>query len=169
MKIISPIILSVAPGNREIGVAVFNEARLIYFAVKPLYRRHSATLQKQEIIKLFDGLFISFPVDFLALKVITRHQKQSDALGRIVALIERLAKNKQITVVKVSLAQIKTLSNDGGKPSERKTFQWLTVLYPELRQYLNRPNKWQNDYYAFLFSSVAAGVVCLKSFVKFKK
>jgi hypothetical protein len=35
--------------------------------------------------------------------------------------------------------------------------------YPELEQYWNRPNKWQNDYYAFLFSAVAVGAVYLKS------
>lgn len=56
----------------------------------------------------------------------------------------------------VTLEQIKFVLGSSKTPTEKKAFETLLASYPQLERYWNRPNKWQNDYYAFLFSAAAA-------------
>lgn len=166
MKSASHIILAITPGNRKFGIAVFSECELIYFAVKTISRRRSAALQKEEITELLSELFACFKPQFIALKAISKYQQTSFALKEIVKLIKHQAKAKQIPVTEISLEQVKCLFEGAKKHTQKNAFQRLVKLYPELRQFSSRPNKWQNDYYHNLFSAISIGVVRLKSLTK---
>ncbi len=168
MKSASQIILAIAPGNREFGIAVFCGYELIYFAVRTLSHRRSAALQKEEITELLSELFACFKPQFIALKAVNKYQQTSVALKEIVKLIKRQAKARRIPVTEISLEQVKSFVADAEKQTQKKTFQTLTNMYPELQQFAGRPNRWQNEYYHNLFSAVSVGVVYLKSLVKLK-
>lgn len=163
MKSATQIILAMAPGKREFGVAVFDGIELIYFAVRTVSRRRSAAIQREEITELLSELFTRFKPQFVALKAVSKYQQTSVAIKEIVKLIKRQAKAKQVSIIEISLDQVKSLADDAEKRTQKKAFQILVTLYPELKQFSGRPNRWQNDYYHNLFSAVSVGVVCIKS------
>jgi hemoglobin-like flavoprotein len=68
-----------------------------------------------------------------------------------------------LPLIEITLEQIKTELCKNENQTQKKSFESLLIEYPELRRFWNRPNKWQNDYYSFLFSAVAVGAVFLKT------
>lgn len=166
MKSTARIILAMAPGKREFGVAVFEGNKLIYFAVRTVSRGRSAASQKEEIGELLSDLFAFFKPQCVVLKAVSKYQRASVVLTEIVELIKCRIEAKQVPVIEISLEQIKSFAESSEKQTQKNTFQMLVNLYPELRQFFSRPNKWQNDYYHNLFSAVAVGVTHLKSHMK---
>ncbi|MGI8467018.1 MAG: hypothetical protein ACR2N3_01035 [Pyrinomonadaceae bacterium] len=157
------IILAIAPGKREFGVAVFDGTDLIYSSVKTIKHRKSNELQFSEVAVIMQILFESFAPHIVVIKAISQYQKLSRELGLILKLIRFESKQAGVQVVEITFEQIKIELCSGEQSTQKKAFESLTDEYPELKRFWNRPNKWQNDYYAFLFSAVAVGAVFLKN------
>jgi hypothetical protein len=157
------VILAIAPGKRELGIAVFIGADLIYVSVKTLRNRKSRRRLLKEITEILHKLFESFTVQTVVVKAISQYQRLSPDLELIASRIKYEAKKNALAVSEVSLESIKAVLLKSEKSTEKRAFEALLTDYPELKKYWNRPNKWQNDYYAFLFSAVATGVVYLKT------
>jgi hypothetical protein len=156
--------LAVAPGKREIGIAIFVGADLIYESVKTIKRRKPVKLLLAETTGILEKLFQGFSIKMVVTKTISQYQKLSPDLEKIVERIKLESEQRNLPVVEISLEQIKSVLCKNEKATEKRAFETLLVSYPQLEKYWNRPNKWQNDYYAFLFSAVAVGVVYLKTF-----
>ncbi len=156
------IILAIAPGKREIGIAIFSDFDLIYVSVKTVKNRKSKNIL-DEITVILQRLFQGFSIRIVVAKAISQYQKLSPDLETIVERIKLKSEEKGLEVVEITIEQIKSELCRNKKPTEKKAFETLLIAYPELNRYWNRPNKWQNDYYAFLFSAVAVGVVYLKT------
>jgi Holliday junction resolvasome RuvABC endonuclease subunit len=157
------MILAVAPGKRELGLAVFTGNELAYFSVKTIRNRKSKRPSLKEINFMMQKLFTGFPVRMVVIKAISQYQRLSPDLESVVARIKFESAQKNLPVAEITLDQIKSVLGQGEKSTEKKAFETLLEIYPELQRYWNRPNKWQSDYYAFLFSAVAVGVVYLKT------
>lgn len=157
------VILAIAPGKRELGIAVFVGADLIYTSVKTIKHRKSMKSLLKEITIILENLFENFAIKIVAVKAISQYQKLSSDLEKIVERIKFESTEKNLQVAEITLEGIKSVLCRNEKSTEKKAFETLLVIYPELRKYWNRPNKWQNDYYAFLFSAVAVGAVYLKT------
>lgn len=170
MKIISSqdVILAIAPGKRELGFAVFIRSDLIYHSVKSLRRRKSIRLRLKGIAEILERLYCEFSIKTIVIKALTQYQKLSPDLAKIVEEIKRASSQKGLETAEITLEQIKAVLCESKKSTEKKAFEALIAIYPELDRYWNRPNKWQNDYYAFLFSAVAAGLIYLKTRVREK-
>ncbi len=159
----SPVVLAIAPGTRECGVAVFEGFKLIYYGVKTSYLFNIRQREKISIPKLIDDLFKQYSLQSIVLKEVNQYQQTSPGLRLVVNQIKMQAESKHIRVKEISLRQVKSLLCKDGKQTQKKAFETVANLYPELRQFQNRPNKWQNDYYAYIFSATAVGLVCLTS------
>ena len=157
------VILAIAPGKRELGIAVFVGADLVSASVKTIRRRKSRKLLLREIAVILRQLFEEFSITIVVIKAITQYQKLSPDLKRIAERIKLEADQKDLQVIGITLEQIKSVLCEDQKATEKRAFETLLIDYPELKKYWNRPNKWQNDYYAFLFSAVAVGAVYLKT------
>ena len=166
MKFVPRVVLAIAPGKRECGVAVFGGIELVDFSIKSFQKRRSDKLLKDEIGRLMQELVESFKPDVIIVRHISQYQTTSPTLAPIINVINREAQAKQIPTIGVSLEQVKSLLGDNEKATQGNIFNSLTAIYPELRQFSGRPNRWQNDYYNNLFSAVAVGVVFLKSLGK---
>lgn len=161
MKTSPPVVLAITPGTREFGVAIFHGFELVYFGVKTFKREHSVKRLKSEVSSLLKELCQPRKPQHLAIKEINQYQRKSSNLFLIADFIKKQAHLNEIPVVEVSLAQVRHLLGAGRKPTQTEIFQKVATLYPELRQYQNRPSKWQGEYYTCIFSAVAAGLVCL--------
>lgn len=157
------VILALAPGKRELGIAVFVGVDLVYVSVKTLKNRKSRKLLMEEISDILQKLFESFPVKTVVVKAISQYQKLSPDLDLIAERIKFESRKENLQVAEVTLEQIKFVLCKSEKATEKRAFGMLLVSFPELKKYWNRPNKWQSDYYAFLMSAVAVGVVHLKN------
>ncbi|HSK73515.1 MAG TPA: hypothetical protein VK892_17595 [Pyrinomonadaceae bacterium] len=160
------VILAIAPGKRELGIAVFAGADLVYASVKTLRYRKSNRRSLKEITGILQKLFESFAVKTVVIKSISQYQKRSPDLEKIAGRIKSESAKNNLETGEVTLEQIKLVLGKDKTPTEKKAFEALLESYPQLERYWNRPNKWQNDYYAFLFSAVAAGAVYLKTHSK---
>lgn len=157
------VILAIAPGKRELGIAVFIGFDLVYASVKTIRRRRSEENTLEEISGLLKKLFEKFAIEIVVTKAISQYQKLSPDLVRFADRIKLESAKKKLDVAEVSLEAIKLMLCNEEKATEKKAFETLLSTYPELERYWNRPNKWQNDYYAFMFSAVAVGAVYLKT------
>jgi hypothetical protein len=155
--------LAIAPGKRELGVAVFSGVDLLYSSVKTIKYQKSKKKLLEEVTGILKKLFLEFSIDVIVIKAISQYQKLSTDLDAIVECIKSESVQNGIQVADVTIEQIKSGLCKDGKPTQKKAFETLLISYPELKQYWSRPNKWQNDYYSFLFSAVAVGVVYLKT------
>lgn len=158
------VILAIAPGRRELGVAVFADADLIYSSVKTIRHRKSNDFPLEETTRILETLCRAFSIKTVVVKTISQYQKLSPGLERVAECIEVQSARKGLEVRKITLEEIKRVLCASQNATEKKAFEMLLASYPELRRYWNRPNKWQRDYYAFLFSAVAVGMVYLKTF-----
>lgn len=156
-----PILLAISPGTREFGVAVFHGFELVYFAVKIFKHGTSAKHLRKEVITFWQEFSEHYKPDILALKEINQYQQTSSTLLAIANCFKTQAEKSQVLHMEISLAQIRTLLGNCKKPTNKKVFQRIATLYPELQQYANRPSKGQRNYYAYIFSAVAVGLVCL--------
>lgn len=157
------VILAIAPGKREFGVAVFSGINLLYFSVKTIKNQKSKKSLSKEITRILGKIFQDFAVTVVVIKAISQYQKLSPDLERIVEHIKFEARQKGLQSAEITIEQIKLVLGKGDKPTEKQAFKMLLASHPELKRFWNRPNKWQNDYYAFLFSAVAVGLVYLKT------
>ncbi len=156
-----PVVLAIAPGTRECGVAVFEGFKLVYYGVKTSTHLNLKKRKKISISRLLDDLLEQYSLQSIALKQVNQYQQTSLGLRSIVSRIKMQAESKHIQVEEISLVQVRSLLCKDGKPTQKKAFQMVAAFYPELRQFQNRPNKWQNDYYAYIFSATAVGLVYL--------
>jgi len=157
------VTLAIAPGKRELGIAVFAGVDLVYVSVKTIRHRKSNNSLMKEVTGILQKLFKGFSVKIVVCKAISPYQKLSPDIERIVERIEFESGKKGLQVIEITIEQIKSGLCRSEKSTEKKAFETLLASYPELRRYWNRPNKWQNDYYAFLFSAVAVGAVYLNT------
>lgn len=161
MKVNLPVVLAIAPGTKEFGVAVFRGFELVYFAVKTFKHGTFAKHLKKEVITFWQEFSGYYNPSLLALKEINQYQQTSPSLQLIADCLKTQAQKSKVLLVEISLAQIRSLLGNCKKPTNKKVFQKVAALYPELEQFQNRPNKGQRDYYAYIFSAVAVGLVCL--------
>lgn len=157
------VTLAIAPGKRELGIAVFSGFDLIYVSVKTIRRQKSKENQIEKMNGILQKLSQEFSIGLIVTKAISQYQKLSPDLERIVEHIKLQAGQKGLQIIDITVDQIKAELCKSKNPTEKKAFKALLASYPELKRYWNRPNKWQEDYYAFLFSAVAVGVVFLKN------
>src|SRR6266404_4918357 len=106
MKFVSRVVLAIAPGKRECGVAVFGGTELLYFSIKSFQGRHSDKLLKDEIGQMIQELAERFKPDIIVVREISRYQKTSTMLTRVVNVIKRKARANQIRTIDVSLDQV---------------------------------------------------------------
>lgn len=157
-------ILAVAPGKKLFGIAVFDGVELTYFALTTLKNGNTIEGLESEVAGLIEELIVTFKPSILAIRSISQYQKISVTIEPITRFVERQANETNIPIVKVSLAEIGLVLGMGeGRSTQKIAYDNLAVLYPELKRYLNQPNKWQTEYYNQLLAAVSVGVVCLKS------
>lgn len=155
--------MAIAPGKRELGVAVFSGSELVYVSVKTIRNQKSKENSLEKMTGILQKLFQEFSISLIVTKSISQYQKLSPDLERIVEHIRVESTQKGVQVVEITVEQIKSELCKKENLTEKRAFETLLASYPELKRYWNRPNKWQQDYYAFLFSAVAVGAVYLNT------
>lgn len=153
-------LLSVSPSAKRLGIAVFKRAELIYFAVITLKSPRTPVNIKIQVSKIIQQFIEEFCPDSLVIKTLGRHQVRSKKLHLVVNKIKRTAKTAGIPLEEIPFETVKEQLCSGKKRTNAAVFQSLSAIYPELKQFVNHPSRWQADYYEPLLSAAAVGFCC---------
>lgn len=147
-------ILGISPGTRIIGIGVIQNGELVEWQVKTFKGRWS-----QEKLTLILGMIQSlsefFNVNTIALKSVSPLRSSPHLLkltNQIIALSEKI----QVSLVQLSIHDLKWKAGSHGKNSIGELMEFMTEQYPVLkRAYLKERNN-LNPYYLKMFEAIAA-------------
>lgn len=150
-------ILAIAPITKRLGVAVFENAELIYFAIATVRSNKIAQSLKVKISQTIRNLINEIEPDLVVVKKINKQQEKSKNLKLVIRQIESECGRARIRIRGISFEMVKELLCVNNKKNKTTAFINLTDVYTELRRFLHQPNKWQKEYYDALLSAVAIG------------
>lgn len=163
MTIKEETILSVAPGTRRFGAAVFRNGELLHFAVHPLGKLAATGRFKNgeslsdAVARALKPLLQRFEPRVLVLKELNRQQLKSANLRSVFEAFRAETKPAGIETRTISFETVKKLFCSKKKPTKAKVFAKLASFFPELAQFANHPSRWQRKYYATMLIAAAAG------------
>lgn len=158
----SPVILSIDPGTRELGFAVFQRETLLYYGVKTVTNRKAPSHVLETITGFIRGLIEKYEPSTLAIEKMFITQKNSALLYVAAEQVKAVAGEGKIPIWEQSPAAIRKRLCQTGRATKREVAKLIAERYPELARYYNRTKHWEIEYYANLFDAVAIGLVCLE-------
>lgn len=160
-QMLSSIILGIDPGARQIGVSVFKDDELIFYAVKSIKKPN----KEESLIKLrkvVGELIASYQVEFVAIEKVVFVQQHRSFVKVVYEEIKDFLKRQNIELFEYNPKLIRQTICGLQKPTKRNTALILAQRYGELTRYFNVPRLWQKRYFAQLFDAIAVGLVCSK-------
>lgn len=156
-------VLALAPGKREFGLAVFTGIELTYFLLKSFRKTRPEPVLINEVVTLTRELIESYHPGIIAIRAISKYQQTSSFLKQVRKALKHEAAINKVPYTEVTLNQILSRYGNNKNATKKDAFRDLVRLYPELNQFMDRPNYWQDKYYNNLFMAVAVGVFLLKT------
>lgn len=156
-------ILAISPGTREMGVAVLEGNKLVYYGVKSLRQRNLSDRVLKHGIRIIERLIDEYEPQVIALeKTLYAGSKRSPVIHTFCKMIKTVAKERSIDIFEYhSLLTRKIICGDG-KSTKRETTKVIAGFYPELRKYLVEPKLYserqKERYWMNLFDAVALGL-----------
>lgn len=149
--------LAIAPITKRLGVAIFENTELIYFAVATVKSDKIDQILKIKISQTVRNLISEFEPDLVVVKALNKQQEKSKNLKLASRQIKFEAETAGLQAVEVSLNAVKKMLCGDYKPTKTNAYTMLASFYPELQRFLRQPNKWQREYYDAMLSAVAIG------------
>ena len=150
--------LSLVPGTKYLGVALFCGAELRDWRVKCLNAKgiESKTKKAKKIILDF---IEKYSPQVLAIKKLDpkRSSKNLNSLGR---KTKEFAKRKGLTLCQLKLSEIKGSVIPGRRINKKELTKITASRYPELLFDFEKEKKNKNTYYERMFEAVALGLAC---------
>jgi Holliday junction resolvasome RuvABC endonuclease subunit len=154
------IILSIDPGTQYLGVAVFVNGDLVYYAVKTIPTIRPVKALLHSVTNAIDLLIGQFEANVLAIKRIVPHQK-SEALSFVVSEEIKIAASRAgLTVKEYDIAQVRTYVCKSPEATKPQATEQLCRQYPELTEYYDPESKARMRHYGHLYDAVAVGLAC---------
>lgn len=156
-------ILAIDPGTKELGIAVLIGSQLAYYAVKTFKQRQVPHAFLAEVSGFIDSLISDYQPTAMAIEKTFLIQRDSALLNVAAAEIKHTGRQCGLLVYEYEPMLVKQkICSETNKPTKRQVADVLTHRFPELAQFLSRPSKWEQLYWAHVFDAVAVGVVCLE-------
>lgn len=152
-------ILSITPGRNRLGVAVFRDGNLVYYAGKSLAQHRSMPEVRQAINKILNKMIENYCVEYLAIMELNKQQRTSHAVVSIYEYIKTMTKRKHLAVCESDPVLIRRLICGNLKPTNHNVARQITSRYIELSRHLIGNNGWEHRYYRFVFNAIAVGEV----------
>lgn len=151
-------ILSVIPGTRYLGIAVFYDTDLRDWRIKEV-REKGIKNKIKKAKRLFSGFIERYRPQVLAIKKLDPI-RSSPHLNKLAREIRGLARRKGLKVFQYRLSEIKAAIAPSEKINKRKLAETVVFQYSELLPDLEKEKKNRNTYYLREFEAVALGLVC---------
>jgi crossover junction endodeoxyribonuclease RuvC len=153
-------ILAIDPGTKEVGVAVLEDADLVFYAVKTVRDRSTAQSILQQVAKITSDLIVKFEPESLAIEKMFIVQKSAALLSVAAEEMKSVARNCRLDVYEYAPKAVRKFICQSGAATKREVARVVAARYPELNRHLNTRNKWDEKYYANIFDAIAVGLMC---------
>jgi len=159
LKVREPIkILSIVPGTKYLGVALFYGAELRDWRIKCLNTKGTENKIKKAKEIILDFLQRYNP-QVLTIKKLNP-KRSSKNLNNLARKIREFARRKGLTVYQLKLSEIKKPIAHGERINKKKLAEIMVSRYPELLFDFKKEEKNENIYYERMFEAVALGLAC---------
>lgn len=160
-------ILAIHPGTREMGVAVLEGNKLVYFGVKSLRQGKLPERVLRYGIRIIERLIDEYEPQTLALeKTGYANSKRSSVLHTFCKKIKETTKKRGIDIFEYPSLLARKIICNNGVSTKRETAKVLTSFYSELKKYLKEPirfnEKQKERYWMNVFDAVALALACYK-------
>ena len=153
-------ILAIDPGTRAMGVALLEEDKLVYHAVKTIKKGKTPHETLAEGRKTILRLIDDFQPDVLAVeKTFFANNRNAAILNVFADEIKAIGKKKGLEVYGFAPSTVKKFITGNGRASKLEVAKIVIAQYPELKVYLNQDRKWKENYHLNMFDAVALGIV----------
>lgn len=153
-------ILAIDPGTRHMGVALLDDGKLIYHAVKIIKKQNSApaTLKagRKIVLRLINDLQ---PEVLVFEKTFFANSRNVALLNVLGDEIRNIGRRKGLNVLSFAPGTVKKFICGHGRASK---FQVATVIvskFPELKVYLTQDRAWKELFHQNMFDAVALAVM----------
>ncbi len=153
------IILSVNPGTKYLGLAVFEGPDLIYWGIKVLKGEWSREKMRRTENILSD-LIDQYDVTMLMLKKL-HPSRSSRHLNSLVTLIERLAKKKGVGLRLYTLPDLQNFLAPDIRVTKLDMADLVSARYRFLIPYVEGERNHKHPYFIRMFEAIAAGTLPL--------
>lgn len=161
MKYISPNILALDVGAKQIGTVVFENGRLVFYAVKLIRKSTEAETLKQ-VWKVVETLVFNYGIQIISLEKLVYSQQQNSFVKTVYEEIKDFANEEGIKLLEFEPLFVRQTICKNKGATKQNTFEIITRLYPELSKAFFATRVWQKAYYAYLFNAIAVGLVSVK-------
>jgi hypothetical protein len=146
-------LLVIAPYTKHMGLAVFRDHELVYFAVKTFTRPRTPVSIYQATTKHVKAVLKRFGTAKIALDSLDRNSSVITTRRIAIEAAGKVAEQLLVPVISLSFASVKN------RLSTTKAEVFATMLrhYPELARYANNQNRSQLEYSTPLLTAVALG------------
>ena len=151
-------LLAIDPGTKEIGVAVFKEADLIYYGVKTIRDRSTAQRMLVQASDLIKDLVAAYQPQFFAIERMFVVQKSAALLCVLADEMKTTARGYGLPIFEYFPSVIRKELCNSGKATKRDVAEMVAARYRELGRFLNSQTSWEEKYYANIFDAVAVGL-----------
>ena len=152
-------ILAVDPGIREMGIAVFDDEKLVHHGVLCLRDRRAPRDTRAYDRALLRTIIVDYHPDLVALeRTMIGKAENSAALNSVSAYIRRQCRRQRISIRVLAASTVKKRLTGDGRASKMKLARAVAHRYPELRAYLRQKAKWRARFQANRFDAVGLGI-----------
>jgi crossover junction endodeoxyribonuclease RuvC len=156
--------LAIDPGTREMGVAVFENDRLIYHGVEVFPRLLSPQDQLKLIRTAVARLIHDFRPDVVVLeKTFMGKSRCAVLLSALGDQIAALGRHRGTTVASLAPNAVKKAVAGYGWATKAEVAKAVAGRYPKLKAYLPPGRKWKLQRHYNMFDAVALGVAFRKA------
>ena len=154
----TPTVLGIDPGARQIGVAVFRNEELLFYAVKSFKKRNDQE-SLRKLRKVVEKLIAAHRVQFVALEETVFLQQNRSFVKTVCEEIKSCLQKRSVEFSEFHPKQVRRAVCRLEKPTKQNAALLLSQKYLELAQYFSAPRLWQKRYYALMFDAIAVGLV----------
>jgi Holliday junction resolvasome RuvABC endonuclease subunit len=153
-------VLAIDPSTRNLGLAVFVDRDLVYYAVKTIRPRRPRSALLQTVSDIINQMISEFSPGILAVEKIVLKQKSEALLSVVTDDIRTLATSAGLRVEESAVADIRKRICQSKNATKLETRNQLCARFPELLQYAGGRSKARARHYDHLFDAVALGLAC---------
>jgi Holliday junction resolvasome RuvABC endonuclease subunit len=156
-------ILAIDPGTREMGIAFFDDGKLIYYGVKTIKKGKSPSETLKEGRKIVLRLIKDFrPKVLVVEKAFFANNRNAALLNVLVDEIRAIGRRKGLKVMSFAPSTVKKFICGNGRASKKEVVRVIVSKHPELKVYLTQDRAWKEQYHQNMFDAVALGMMALK-------
>ena len=156
-KKIRPI-LAIDPGLRELGFAVLSGKRLVTAGTRSFKQIPKTRRRARALEYVTSWLDIHNPGTIVLEATYEHPVAWFDELHQFTKTVERIARRRQIDVVRYAPQTVRKSLIGNGRATKREAAIAIGIQYPALRLYLNQDRKWKERFWLNMFDAVALAI-----------